>query len=52
MGKTHEQVFLQRRLIDGQQTHEEMLNITHYQGNASRNHNEIAPHTCQNDYNQ
>ena len=29
-------------------THEKMLNITHHQGNASQNHNEISPHTCQN----
>ena len=28
-----------------------MLNITH-QGNASQNHNEISPHTCQNGQHQ
>ena len=26
-----------------------MLNITDHQGNANQNHNEISPHTCQND---
>ena len=26
---------------DGQQTHEKMVNITHHQGNAHPNHNEI-----------
>ena len=29
-----------------------MLNITNHQGNAIQNHNEISPHTCQNDYHQ
>ena len=33
-------------------THEKMLNITNYQGNANQNHNEISPHTCQNGHNQ
>ena len=32
---------------DGQQTYEKMLNITHHEGNANQNHNEISPHTCQ-----
>ena len=40
--------FFQGRYIDGQQTHEKMFNIIHYQGNANYNH-EILPHTCQND---
>ena len=31
--------------------YEKMLNITN-QGNANQNHNEISPHTCQNDYHQ
>ena len=31
---------------NGQQTHEKMLNITHHQGNANQNHNEISPHIC------
>ena len=30
VGKRPKQTFLQRRLIDVQQTHEKMLNITHY----------------------
>ena len=29
-----------------------MLNITNQQGNENQNHNEISPHTCQNDYYQ
>ena len=33
---------------DGQQTHEKILNIIHYQGNANQNQNEISPHTRQN----
>ena len=27
-----------------------MINVTNYQGNASENHNEISPHTCQDGY--
>ena len=30
MGQRTKQTFLQRRHTDGQQTHEKMLNITHY----------------------
>ena len=47
MGQRTKQIFLQRRHIDGQQTHEKMLNITHYQRNANQNHNEIPLHTSQ-----
>jgi len=32
MRRRHEQTFLQRRHINGQQTHEKMFNITHHQG--------------------
>ena len=42
------QMFLQRRHTDGKQTHEKMLNITHYQRNANQNHNEVPFHTSQN----
>jgi len=49
MGKRHEQICLQRRHPDGQQTREKMFNITHHQGNTNQNHNEISHHTCQND---
>ena len=34
MGQRTKQIFLQRRHTDGKQTHEKMLNITHYQRNA------------------
>ena len=27
-----------------------MPNVTNHQDNANQNHNEISPHTCQNDY--
>ena len=30
------------------QTHEKMLNITHYQRNANQNHNEVPCHASQN----
>ena len=45
MGIGYEQRIFQRRHRDGQQVHEEMLNITSNQGNANQNHNEISPHT-------
>ena len=48
MGRRHEQTFLQRRHADDQQTHEKMHNITHHQGHANQNHNELSPPTCQN----
>ena len=35
---------------DMQMAHEKMLSIASHQGNANQNHNEISPHTCQNDY--
>ena len=47
-----EKIFFQRRYTDGQQAHEEMLNITNDQRNASEKHNEISPDTCQNGYHQ
>jgi len=40
MRQRTKQTFLQRRHIDGQQTHEKMLNITYYQRNANQNHNQ------------
>ena len=48
MGQRTKQTFLQRRHIDGKQTHEKMLNVTHYQRNANQNHNEVPLHTSQN----
>ena len=35
-----------------EQTHEKMLNITHYQRNANQNYNETSPHTDQNGHHQ
>ena len=52
MGQRTKQTFLQRRHIDGLQTHEKMLNITHYQRNANQNHNEVLLHASQNGYYQ
>ena len=48
MGQSTKQTFLQRRHMDGYQTREKMLNITHYQRNANQNHNELPFHACQN----
>ena len=52
MGRGPEQKFFQRRHSDGYQAHEKMLNITNRHRNANQNHNDISPHTCQNDYYQ
>ena len=51
-GKRPKQTFLQRRHTDGQQTHEKMLNIAHYQRNVNQNYNEISAHTSQNGHHQ
>ena len=48
MGQRSKQTFIQRRHTDDQQTHEKMLNITHYQRNANQNLNEVPLHTSQN----
>ena len=47
MGQISKKTFLQRRHTDDQQTHEKMLNITHYQRNANQNHNEVPLHASQ-----
>ena len=52
MGQRTKQTFLQRRHTNGYQTHEKMLNITHYQRNANQNHNEVPFHASQNVYYQ
>ena len=48
MGQRTKQAFLQRRHTDGKQTHEKMLNITHYQRNASQNYSEVPFRASQN----
>ena len=52
MGRRPKQTYLQRRHIDGQQTHEKMLNITNYQRNANQNYNEVSLYTSQNGHHQ
>ena len=52
MGRRTEQTFFQRGNADGQQPHENMLNIANHQENADQNHNEVSPHNCQNGHNQ
>ena len=47
-GQITKQTFLQRKHIDGWQTHEKMLNITPYQRNENLNHNEVSSHAGQN----
>ena len=36
--------------MDGQQTYENMVNITNHQGIANENHKETTFHTCYNGY--
>ena len=48
MGQRTKQTLLQGRHTDGSETHEKMLNITHFQRKANQNHNEISSHTGQN----
>ena len=50
MDRGSEQTFFQRRRTDGQKAIEKLFNITNHQRNANQNHNEMPPHTCQNDY--
>ena len=40
--------FSNQRATDGQQAHEQMLNIVNYSRNVNQNYNEILPHTGQN----
>ena len=42
-----EQVFFH---TDGQQAHKKMLNIVNHQRSSNQNHNEISPHSCQNQF--
>ena len=53
MGREPEQTFFQRH-TNGQEVQEKVLNITNHWGyaKANQNHNEIAPHTCENDCHQ
>ena len=48
MGKTEQKIF-QRRHTNGKHVNEEVLNVSHHQGNANKHRNDIAPYTYQND---
>ena len=50
MDRRPELTFSLRRPTNGQQAHENMLNIANHQRNAKQNHSEIPPHTCKNGY--
>ena len=39
-----EQIFFKRGNADGQQVHEEILNLANYQGNSNQNHMNITSH--------
>ena len=47
VGKRSKQTCFQRH-TDGYQTHEEILNVTHYQETANQNHSEVPFHANQN----
>jgi hypothetical protein len=46
MSNWSKQNFLERRHSNGQKTHEKMLTISGYKGNANQNHTKIPPHPC------
>ena len=50
MSRRPKQTFLQRRHTNGQQAHEKMPNISNYKRKANQNHNDLSPHTGQNDH--
>ena len=50
-GERLKQTFLQRP-TDGKQTHENILNITHYERNVNQIYNEISSQTSQNGHQQ
>ena len=52
VGRISKFTFLQKRHTDGQQAHENMVNLTNYQRNANKNYNEVSRHTSQNDHHQ
>ena len=52
MSRRPKHTFLQRRHTDGQQAHEQMLNITKNQRDTNQNYTEISPHTSQNGHHQ
>lgn len=50
MSRRPKQTFLQRRHTNGQQAHEKMPNISNCKRKANQNHNDLSPHTGQNDH--
>ena len=52
MSRGTEEALFQRKHSDGRHAREKMFSITHHQGNANQNHNEVASHTCLNGYHQ
>lgn len=52
MDKGSEQVFLQRKYVNNQKSHEKMLNVISQQENANQNDSEIPLHSHMNGKNQ
>ena len=51
MDRRSKQTLIQRH-ANGQQAHDKMLNITHYQRNANQNDSEVSPYISQNGHYQ
>jgi hypothetical protein len=50
MGKWTEKSFFKGISLNGQKTHEEMLNIPGHKGNANQGHIKIPSHSFENGY--
>ena len=47
VGTRPEQIFFQRRHLDGQQAHKKMLFNANYWRNANEHYSEVAPHSSE-----
>ena len=52
LGRRSKQTLLHSRQKDGQQSPEKMLDVSTYERNANQNHENVSPHTGQNDHHQ
>ena len=47
-GQKNEWTLSLTRQPDGHQTHGKTQSVTHHQGNANQNHNDMSPESCHN----
>ena len=52
MGRRPKQTFLQKGHTDGQEAHENLLNMINYQRNENQNYNKLPLHSGQNGHHQ